>query len=152
MLLGPRFACASCWLTALFVGRVAASGAGCVWQTSLLARRRRPRRLALFFIGLMLAAVVVEAFEEMLRSHVELSYFVPLLIGRRSGAWWGSWGVGAVVVVVEVGGVASLQRCVWLHPCLDGGRVPPHARHATRAVPPRVQATAATRAARVTRR
>lgn len=30
----------------------------------------------------MMAAGVVEAFEEVLREHVELSYFVPLLIGH----------------------------------------------------------------------
>lgn len=44
----------------------------------------------------MLAAVVVEAFEEMLRSHVELSYFVPLLIGEGDGhgGGLGEWGRG----------------------------------------------------------
>lgn len=31
--------------------------------------------LLLFFGGLMLAAVVVECFEEVLKQHVELSYF-----------------------------------------------------------------------------
>lgn len=34
--------------------------------------------LLLFFAGLMLAAAVVEAFEEVLRQHVELSYFGEL--------------------------------------------------------------------------
>ena len=38
--------------------------------------------LLVFFAGLMLAAVVVESFEALLKEHVELSYFVPLLIGR----------------------------------------------------------------------
>ncbi len=37
--------------------------------------------LLVFFAGLMVAAVVVEAFESVLEQHVELSYFVPLLIG-----------------------------------------------------------------------
>ena len=35
-----------------------------------------------FFAGLMIAAVVVEAFESVLKEHVSLSYFVPLLIGH----------------------------------------------------------------------
>lgn len=42
-------------------------------------------------------------------------------------------GSGGEVVVVEVGWSTSLQRCVWLHHRLDGGRVRParpHARHA----------------------
>jgi hypothetical protein len=38
--------------------------------------------LTVFFVGLVLAAVVVERFEDLLTAEVELSYFVPLLIGR----------------------------------------------------------------------
>jgi Mg/Co/Ni transporter MgtE len=38
--------------------------------------------LSAFFLGLILAAVVVERFEELLTHEVELSYFVPLLIGH----------------------------------------------------------------------
>lgn len=38
--------------------------------------------LLAFFGGLMIAAVVVEAFENVLKQHVALSYFVPLLIGH----------------------------------------------------------------------
>lgn len=44
--------------------------------------RERFGWLGLFFIGLMAAAVVVELFESLLKDHVALSYFVPLLIGH----------------------------------------------------------------------
>ena len=37
--------------------------------------------LLVFFVGLVFAAVVVERFEDLLTREVELSYFVPLLIG-----------------------------------------------------------------------
>lgn len=81
-------------------------GADCV--------RRSPRRLALFFVGLILAAVVVEAFEEMLRSHVELSYFVPLLIGEggtRAGS--ASLLCGAGGAALSEGGPAGREQRVW---------------------------------------
>lgn len=42
--------------------------------------------LLLFFGGLVLAAIVVEAFEEVLKQHVQLSYF-----GERLGQGGGSW-------------------------------------------------------------
>lgn len=38
--------------------------------------------LIFFFFGLFIAAMVVGQFEELLRRQVELSYFVPLLIGH----------------------------------------------------------------------
>lgn len=44
--------------------------------------RQRSGWLAIFFVGLLLAAVVIEHFEAMLRQHVELSFFLPLLIGE----------------------------------------------------------------------
>lgn len=44
--------------------------------------RERFAWLGFFFIGLMAAAVVVELFQSVLKDHVALSYFVPLLIGH----------------------------------------------------------------------
>ena len=44
--------------------------------------RERYLWLLVFFGGLMLAALIVEEFETILANHVELSYFVPLLIGH----------------------------------------------------------------------
>lgn len=44
--------------------------------------RERWGWLLIFFGGLVLAALVVEAFEDVLKHNVELSYFVPLLIGH----------------------------------------------------------------------
>jgi hypothetical protein len=43
--------------------------------------RERSGWLLVFFGGLMVAAVVVEVFENVLKQHVELSYFVPLVSG-----------------------------------------------------------------------
>jgi Mg/Co/Ni transporter MgtE len=51
--------------------------------------------LAFFFAGLIIAAVVVEAFEDVLKKEVELSYFVPLLIGH--GGNTGSQSVATVI-------------------------------------------------------
>ena len=44
--------------------------------------RERSGWLVFFFAGLLGAAFVVEIFESVLKEHVELSYFVPLLIGH----------------------------------------------------------------------
>jgi len=44
--------------------------------------RERSGWLLFFFGGLLAAAFVVEIFEAVLKEHVELSYFVPLLIGH----------------------------------------------------------------------
>ena len=57
--------------------------------------RARIGWLGIFFAGLMLAAFVVEAFEDVLRHEVELSYFVPLLIGH--GGNTGSQAVSTVI-------------------------------------------------------
>ncbi|KAL4421453.1 hypothetical protein ABPG75_010744 [Micractinium tetrahymenae] len=65
--------------------------------------------LALFFVGLMLAAVVVEAFEEMLRSHVELSYFVPLLIGHG-----GNTGSQSNATVIRALALGHLRTSDWM--------------------------------------
>mmetsp|Transcript_32720 Transcript_32720/g.82072 ORF Transcript_32720/g.82072 Transcript_32720/m.82072 type:complete len:196 (+) Transcript_32720:99-686(+) len=57
--------------------------------------RERFGWLAFFFAGLIIAAVVVEAFEDVLKKEVELSYFVPLLIGH--GGNTGSQSVATVI-------------------------------------------------------
>jgi Mg/Co/Ni transporter MgtE len=59
--------------------------------------------LLVFFLGLMMAAVVIEAFEDVLRSEVELSYFVPLLIGH--GGNTGSQSVATVIRALALGHV-----------------------------------------------
>uniref|UniRef100_A0A061S5Y0 Magnesium transporter n=2 Tax=Tetraselmis sp. GSL018 TaxID=582737 RepID=A0A061S5Y0_9CHLO len=59
--------------------------------------------LVFFFCGLMLAAVVVEAFEEVLKKEVELSYFVPLLIGH--GGNTGSQAVATMIRALALGQV-----------------------------------------------
>ncbi|GAB4822701.1 hypothetical protein N2152v2_009747 [Parachlorella kessleri] len=57
--------------------------------------------LLVFFAGLMVAAVVVEAFESILRDHVALSYFVPLLIGH--GGNTGSQSNATVIRALALG-------------------------------------------------
>ncbi len=54
-----------------------------------------------FCIGLLLAALVVEQFEDVLEHHVELSFFVPLIMGHG-----GNTGSQAVTTVI---------RCVAIH-------------------------------------
>lgn len=51
--------------------------------------------LVVFCIGLLLAALVVEQFEDILEHHVELSFFVPLIMGH--GGNTGSQSVTTVI-------------------------------------------------------
>lgn len=64
-------------------------------ESILEAIHDRGKWLLAFFIGLLLAAAVVERFEHILREQVELSYFVPLLIGH--GGNTGSQSVSTVI-------------------------------------------------------
>eukprot|EP00879_Flechtneria_rotunda_P030666 GHRR01033332.1.p1 GENE.GHRR01033332.1~~GHRR01033332.1.p1 ORF type:complete len:102 (+),score=28.48 GHRR01033332.1:778-1083(+) len=57
--------------------------------------RSRTGWLLVFCIGLLLAAVVVEQFEDVLAGHVELSFFVPLIMGH--GGNTGSQSVTTVI-------------------------------------------------------
>jgi cation transporter-like permease len=53
-------------------------------ETILDIARSRTGWLVAFCIGLLLAALVVEQFEDVLEHHVELSFFVPLImVGAR---------------------------------------------------------------------
>ena len=61
--------------------------------------RGRTGWLIAFGIGLLLAALVVEQFEEVLEGHVELSFFVPLIMGHG-----GNTGSQAVTTVIRCGG------------------------------------------------
>mmetsp|Transcript_5108 Transcript_5108/g.6941 ORF Transcript_5108/g.6941 Transcript_5108/m.6941 type:complete len:198 (+) Transcript_5108:97-690(+) len=63
--------------------------------------RTRGGWLFIFFLGLIGAAVVVERFEHVLRQEVELSYFVPLLIGH--GGNTGSQSVATVIRAIALG-------------------------------------------------
>jgi Mg/Co/Ni transporter MgtE len=65
--------------------------------------KQRGGWLLVFFFGLILAAVVVERFEDMLKKEVELSYFVPLLIGH--GGNTGSQSVATVIRAIALGHV-----------------------------------------------
>ncbi|KAL6768900.1 MGTE1 [Auxenochlorella protothecoides x Auxenochlorella symbiontica] len=65
--------------------------------------RERWGWLLIFFGGLVLAALVVEAFEDVLKHNVELSYFVPLLIGH--GGNTGSQSNATVIRALALGHV-----------------------------------------------
>ncbi|GBF94353.1 magnesium transporter [Raphidocelis subcapitata] len=58
--------------------------------------RSRTGWLALFGAGLLFAALVVEQFEDVLEKHVELSFFVPLIMGHG-----GNTGSQAVTTVIR---------------------------------------------------
>jgi len=66
--------------------------------------------LAFFFAGLIIAAVVVEAFEDVLKKEVELSYFVPLLIGH--GGNTGSQSVATVIRALAMKQVSTADLLV----------------------------------------
>lgn len=57
--------------------------------------RSRTGWLVAFCVGLLLAALVVEQFEDVLEHHVELSFFVPLIMGH--GGNTGSQSVTTVI-------------------------------------------------------
>lgn len=57
--------------------------------------RTRTGWLVAFCVGLLLAALVVEQFEDVLEQHVELSFFVPLIMGH--GGNTGSQSVTTVI-------------------------------------------------------
>lgn len=44
--------------------------------------RSRSGWLVIFFLGLVVAATVVERFDKLLKQEVQVSYWVPLLIGH----------------------------------------------------------------------
>jgi Mg/Co/Ni transporter MgtE len=60
--------------------------------------RGRTGWLVIFCIGVLLAAVVVEQFEDVLEHHVELSFFVPLIMGHG-----GNTGSQSVTTVIRCG-------------------------------------------------
>ncbi|GBF91501.1 magnesium transporter [Raphidocelis subcapitata] len=64
-------------------------------ETILDIARSRTGWLVAFCIGLLLAALVVEQFEDVLEHHVELSFFVPLIMGH--GGNTGSQSVTTVI-------------------------------------------------------
>lgn len=51
-------------------------------QTVFSIVRKRGPWLAIFCVGLILAAGVVEGFDDLIAKHVELSFFVPLIMGH----------------------------------------------------------------------
>jgi Mg/Co/Ni transporter MgtE len=69
-------------------------------ESVLKILKARSGWLSAFFVGLILAAVVVERFEELLTHEVELSYFVPLLIGH--GGNTGSQSVATVIRAIAL--------------------------------------------------
>jgi Mg/Co/Ni transporter MgtE len=71
--------------------------------------RERLNWLVIFFFGLMLAAAVVEVFESVLKEHVELSYFVPLLIGHG-----GNTGAQANATVIRALALGHLRPSDYL--------------------------------------
>lgn len=65
-------------------------------DTIIDVARSRTGWLVVFCIGLLLAALVVEQFEDVLEHHVELSFFVPLIMGHG-----GNTGSQAVTTVIR---------------------------------------------------
>ncbi|EEH55937.1 Mg2+ transporter-e family [Micromonas pusilla CCMP1545] len=72
--------------------------------------RARGGWLTVFFVGLVLAALVVEEFEDVLTANVELSYFVPLLIGH--GGNTGSQSVATVIRAMALKQIST--RDAWV--------------------------------------
>eukprot|EP00243_Klebsormidium_subtile_P000562 TRINITY_DN1095_c0_g1_i1.p1 TRINITY_DN1095_c0_g1~~TRINITY_DN1095_c0_g1_i1.p1 ORF type:complete len:209 (+),score=29.77 TRINITY_DN1095_c0_g1_i1:438-1064(+) len=73
----------------------------------LEAIRSRGGWLVFFFLGLVVAAFVIEEFHDILRREVELSYFVPLLIGH--GGNTGSQAVASVIRAMAMGHVSPVD-------------------------------------------
>ena len=60
-----------------------------------------PRAVSVFFAGLLLTMVIMESFEETLSENVELSFFVPLIVGRAGNT--GSQAVSTVIRALALG-------------------------------------------------
>ena len=67
---------------------------------------QRMHWLVLFFFGLLAAAFVTEEFEEILKRHVQLAYFMPLLIGHGGNA-------GSQAVTTMIRALALKQVDPW---------------------------------------
>ncbi|KAG1658571.1 hypothetical protein FOA52_005575 [Chlamydomonas sp. UWO 241] len=66
--------------------------------------RTRTGWLALFGVGLVLAAGVVEEFDDLISAHVQLSFFVPLIMGHGGNA-------GAQTTCAVIRALALKQAC-----------------------------------------
>ena len=60
-----------------------------------------PRAVSVFFAGLLLTMVIMESFEETLSENVELSFFVPLIVGHAGNT--GSQAVSTVIRALALG-------------------------------------------------
>eukprot|EP00898_Chlorokybus_atmophyticus_P004756 jgi/Chlat1/5281/Chrsp35S05239 len=86
--------------------------------------RLRGGWLCIFFVGLVLTAAVVETFEASLHAHVELSDFMPLLVGH--GGNTGSQAAAAVIRAMAMGQVTGADLLFVLRKeastgCIIGG-------------------------------
>ena len=57
--------------------------------------------VSVFFAGLLLTMIIMESFEEVLAANVELSFFVPLIVGHAGNT--GSQAVSTVIRALAVG-------------------------------------------------
>jgi Mg/Co/Ni transporter MgtE len=64
-------------------------------QTLALIVSARVGWLALFFAGLLLTMIIMQGFEEVLEANVQLSFFVPLIVGHAGNT--GSQAVSTVI-------------------------------------------------------
>lgn len=73
--------------------------------------------LVFFFAGLLFAAFVVESFEDMLEKNVQISFFVPLLMGH--GGNTGSQTVSTVIKALALKQIKQreLASVVWKEAC-----------------------------------
>jgi cation transporter-like permease len=107
-LLGPSQALLSTWSSSGLAHLTLApppvpSPATAASRESILGiARSRTGWLIAFCIGLLVAALVVEQFEDVLERHVELSFFVPLIMGHG-----GNTGSQAVTTVIRCAGAGA---------------------------------------------
>ena len=57
--------------------------------------------MSVFFAGLLLTMIIMESFEEVLAANVELSFFVPLIVGHAGNT--GSQAVSTVIRALALG-------------------------------------------------
>ena len=66
--------------------------------------QERGKWLFTFFLGLMVSSIVVQSFDTLLQQHVELAFFVPLIIGH--GGNTGSQAISSIIRWVVAGAAA----------------------------------------------
>ena len=89
-------------------------------QTFAIIVTARVGWLAVFFAGLLLTMIIMQSFEKVLEANVQLSFFVPLIVGHAGNT--GSQAVSTVIRALALGEakITDAIRITWKEFCAGG--------------------------------